>query len=513
MCLYEHGTDNVFNSARNEAARNAAIMCAANDDRKPLLGGLAPAARCADAGPVGLYKRRWYCLAVFGSLCFCYGLAAPALAPIAHACQLAYDWTSGDVAMILNWQPVVYLLLCMPVVWLIETRGLRVACLLASIALTVGTGMRCVYASPPLQDWLMHVGHVCMAPASCVVFSAPSCVSATWFPAGQRTTATAVSAVAYAVGTAVSFLLGPFIVPTPVTNSTIGDPFLDCDVEEIANATTRDITEEIATLMRISCVPAACLLVVTLVYFPARPPLPPSLSASTERLDFRVALLSLLRNHHFLVIGFVYSLTNGVSSCFAAVLDVNLASAGVSDDQTVTSSLIVSAVFATALFALLLARVADRYVQHLKLLLLGLYTAATAALLWLAVTLTGWAAGGGGSMTALYCSFIGGMVLMNSAVPLFYELACESCYPTSESLVNGALNFVNNAVAMVLLGVLTIPGVGTLWMTWCMVGASVVCIPILIPYKQRYGRVEIDVKVLNPAVAVQANEPDTNQAI
>ena len=42
--------------------------------------------------------------------------------------------------------------------------------------------------------------------------SGPPLLSAVWFPPDQRTTATAISSTAPALGVAVSFLLGPAIV-------------------------------------------------------------------------------------------------------------------------------------------------------------------------------------------------------------------------------------------------------------------------------------------------------------
>ncbi len=35
---------------------------------------------------------------------------------------------------------------------------------------------------------------------------------------------------------------------------------------------------------------------------------------------------------------------------------------------------------------------------------------------------------------------------------------------------------------------------GTSWMNWCMLGAVVVCIPILCLFKERYSRLDIDTR-------------------
>ena len=50
--------------------------------------------------------------------------------------------------------------------------------------------------------------------------AAPAALSAAWFPADQRTTATAVSQVFNGLGNGVSFLLGPAMVPDDCLNAT-----------------------------------------------------------------------------------------------------------------------------------------------------------------------------------------------------------------------------------------------------------------------------------------------------
>ena len=53
-----------------------------------------------------------------------------------------------------------------------------------------------------------------------IVMAAPAALSAAWFPADQRTTATAVSQVFNGLGNGVSYLLGPAMVPDNCLNMT-----------------------------------------------------------------------------------------------------------------------------------------------------------------------------------------------------------------------------------------------------------------------------------------------------
>ena len=52
------------------------------------------------------------------------------------------------------------------------------------------------------------------------------------------------------------------------------------------------------------------------------------------------------------------------------------------------------------------------------------------------------------------------MTLMG-AVPLFFELTCESTYPIAEGVTNGFLTWLNNIPGLILLLVLMVPSIGT----------------------------------------------------
>lgn len=62
---------------------------------------------------------------------------------------------------------------------------------------------------------MCHLCAVLNGVAGIVVFSAPSAVSAAWFPPEERTTATGIALVLNNLGNAASFLGAPAIVPDP----------------------------------------------------------------------------------------------------------------------------------------------------------------------------------------------------------------------------------------------------------------------------------------------------------
>ncbi len=66
---------------------------------------------------------------------------------------------------------------------------------------------------------MCHICAILNGIAGIIVFSAPSAVSATWFPPEERTTATGIALVLNNLGNAVSFLAAPAIVPDPPSSS------------------------------------------------------------------------------------------------------------------------------------------------------------------------------------------------------------------------------------------------------------------------------------------------------
>ncbi len=72
-----------------------------------------------------------------------------------------------------------------------------------------------------LQYRTANIGQILIGLASPVCMSASPAISATWFPANQRTTSTAIGTVAVTFGSAFSFLIGPSIVTeVKATNNT-----------------------------------------------------------------------------------------------------------------------------------------------------------------------------------------------------------------------------------------------------------------------------------------------------
>ena len=79
------------------------------------------------------------------------------------------------------------------------------------------------------------------------------------------------------------------------------------DVTEV-----KDVKKEIQWYMGLDAGVSVALLIAVLVYFPAKPPTPPSASASVPRTNFSEGLRNIISNPNVLLCTFGYAMSGGV---------------------------------------------------------------------------------------------------------------------------------------------------------------------------------------------------------
>ena len=166
-------------------------------------------------------------------------------------------------------------------------------------------------------------------------------VSAAWFPPEQRTTATAISSLACYSGTALSFVIGPLLVPD-VLNYVNGTQLKDATTErgisfielrQYFNQTERAFFKsKIMTLMYVELAITTLTMLCVIIQFPDKPKLPPSVTAAIGRLEFKVGAKSLLKNAQFWLLVFIYGIGTGVYGGWCSILDLNLSQFNISQN-------------------------------------------------------------------------------------------------------------------------------------------------------------------------------------
>lgn len=209
---------------------------------------------------------------------------------------------------------------------------------------------KCLQAIPvrdnKVRSILINAGQFITMAGGPVAIGAPPLVSATWFPPSERTTATAIGTLAGYFGIAMAFAVGPAMVPSTVSNLSASET-----KENLAKVMNHQITQY--TFFEVGL--CAAVFVCVLLYFPARPPLPPCLSSSTQSTQStRASFRQVMRDGQFWLLITLAGLVFGVYFGWLSMLDVFLAKFKV--DPTTAGWLGCAATLAGVVSGILLAR-------------------------------------------------------------------------------------------------------------------------------------------------------------
>ncbi|KAL4228584.1 Solute carrier 49 member 4 [Mactra antiquata] len=456
---------------------------------------------------VKVYSRRWYILFVYGMMAMTQCAVWNTFSPISEVGERVFGWDTATLSLLTNWGPISYVIGTFVFSWILDERGLRPACILSGFLVAAGTGVRCITSKASVATPLIHFGQFLNGLAGPIAMGAPPALSAEWFPPEQRTTATAIATVTNTLGLAMSFILGPYLVPIrklhsnstiPANNSAVYLYDEDLSLNSLLSNTSSnssseyDVEAECDSVMRYMYYSfgwSVLCFVLFFTYFPSKPPLPPSPTASMERLEFKSGVIRLAKNRTFWLIAFTYGLSLGVFGCWNGVLDVNLKDHGIS--QTEAAWLGFYGVIATCIACIVAARGADIFAKRIKWFLVMLFILGgacfvvfTLALIKIVPDYT----------SIIYSTYIMANLLMGATSPLYFEMACEVTYPTAEGVTNLVLTLVNNIAGLIFLFVQLAP-IGTMWENWCLIGAIFICVPVLLTMKEKYNRLDIDLEV------------------
>ncbi|CAL1534450.1 unnamed protein product [Lymnaea stagnalis] len=452
------------------------------------------------------YPERWYVLLAFSLYAFSQNMIWNTWGPISTTSEEAFGWSDSTIAWLNNWGPVSYVLCGLFFPWLLQVKGLRWAVLPSMFLVLLGSAFRVITSDPDVATILIHIGQFLNGVAGPVGMGAMPTLSSIWFPPGERVTATAIGTSISVLGSAIPFVVGPALVTggppkytenetsistLPPISSTVHLFLSSLHTPEPANVTAARITQEKAEIMRYmyyECGWSALIFLMIFIYFPSKPRHPPCPSATVERDNYWTGLWSLKNKKHFVILAVIYGISLGVLNCWASVLNVNLHSTNhISEDEAGWIGFY--ATIGSCVGSLVIGRFGDLFARQMKLFILAMFIWGAACFIVFALVLINvlpfydW---------IIYVTVIGGNTLINSAVPMIYELGCELAYPTSEGAANGLLTYLNNVGGLIFLAVFSFPNVGTMWMNWTAIGSIVVCIPLIMALKGRFNRLEVD---------------------
>ncbi|KAK3923194.1 putative MFS-type transporter [Frankliniella fusca] len=214
-------------------------------------------AAAAAMGEVRVLRRRWVMLALFSVTSMANAAHWIMYAIIANIATRYY----GVSDMAINWTSIVFMAAYVPLVfpasWIIERQGLRVAVLLGCSLMCAGSWLKVVSAAPDRFD-IAFIGQTVVGVAQMFTLGVPGRLAAVWFGAKEVSFACAVGVFGNQLGIALGFLIPPAMV---------GDHE---DLEKI--------TADLKVLYYVFAAVPTVVLVLLVLFFEKRPPVPPSLA-------------------------------------------------------------------------------------------------------------------------------------------------------------------------------------------------------------------------------------------
>ncbi|XP_072029151.1 solute carrier family 49 member 4-like isoform X2 [Amphiura filiformis] len=448
------------------------------------------------------YWTRWYILILFSLVAFWNYVTWTTWGPIADTVIKVLGWTNADIALLTTWGCISYVLFGPFFSWVMDVKGLKVSMLIASTLQMTGIAIRCIPVPLQYLKWVMNIGQIVIGLSAPLIQAGPPLVSAVWFPPHQRTTSTAfLSAMTY-MGIACSFLIGPLIVSDvdhknstaviPIVNESIYGSYEGnkptTTMTTIIPSVAHDHIQEINRLLYIEAGFMAILFIMTLVYFPAKPPTPPSASAETRREDFRAGARILLTSSQFWLPALCYSISTGVYDAWGTQLNAVFNST-VNIHQGVVGWIGFYSNIAGVIGSMILARVVDVLGGKMKLVLLVLTFCGSVCVVWITLICEGKIEF---NLVSVYISLISLAVIIRTSIPLYFEITVEGTYPVAEGITAMIMTWLNNLYSLIFLLIMLSPSIGVLWMNYAVLGAVAICIPMLLVYKERYNRLSQD---------------------
>jgi len=406
-----------------------------------------------------------------------------AFGPIYSSIEYAYKWSDTTVAMMPNWGTITFMIFVFPFVMLVEEKGLKISAILMASLIFAGAALRAISTEDSTFLYLAHFGSILNGIAGALVMSAPSALSAVWFPANERMIATCISQSAAFMGSGFAFIVGPAMVREP--NSTY--------VEEtheyvIANTTSVDeIKNDIRKYMLMDAMLAFIFLFLTVVYFPKQPPTPPSASATVQRTEIWTGLKELRTNKNVWLCAMAYGISGGCLLAWQGLITENFEQIEISDEQTGVIGFVIALVCSTIAFGVSFST--KYFKRRMKLTLIILLALGGLFFLWLTLICDRIISR---SYAGVWISSVFGSCFVFTLTPVFFEYVAELAYPVPESLTGGFLTFFYNTFAVVLLGMQGIPDIGVIWVDYALFGSCLLGIPFVILTKETYRRLEVD---------------------
>ncbi|XP_035530429.1 feline leukemia virus subgroup C receptor-related protein 2 isoform X1 [Morone saxatilis] len=364
-----------------------------------------------------LYKRRWLMLFVFSAYSMSNAFMWLQYSIISNIFMRFYSINS----LAIDWLSMIYFLtyipLILPVMWLLDNRGMRDVVVVGSAFNCIGAWIKTSTADPKMFAMTFFGQFVCSV-ATVYILGIPSRLASLWFGQQEVSTACSIGVLGNQMGIAIGFLIPPILVPN-----------VD-DINELAN--------HIRIMFYISAGVATLIFILVIIVFQEKPEIPPTQAQaqarniSPDEYSYTASILRLLCNKPFMLLVVSYGLNVG---CFYAVSTLlnRMIIVHYPGEEVNAGRIGLTIVIAGMVGSLICGIWLDKTKTY-KQTTLAVYLLSLIGMLVYSFTL---------NLGHLWVVFLTAGVLgffMTGYLPLGFEFAVELTYPESEGTSSGLLN-------------------------------------------------------------------------
>jgi MFS family permease len=352
-----------------------------------------------------LYRYRWVVLVVFMLINVTIQMLWISYAPVTGPAAKFYGVTDLQIGILSMWFMIAYIPLSIPVSWVIDTYGFRLAVSIGAVLMSVFGITRGLAGA---NYTLVLASTIGIAIAQPFLLNAWTKVPANWFSIEERATAVGMVTLSALVGTALGMLLTPiFILQMPIP-------------------TVQLIYGGLAAL-------SALLFLIFAREKPATPPCPPGMEVRSLMLDGLKHALTVRAFWLYLLVSFIgLGIFNGLTTWVEAIIRPRGFTP--TDAGTVGALMLVGGL----LGAVIIPPFSDRQHKRQRYLLLGI-SLAIPGLVGLTFATTIW---------LLFISAFSLGFFLISTSPIGMQYAAEITQPTPEGTSNGLIQLFGQAAVV-----------------------------------------------------------------
>ncbi|CAF1478776.1 unnamed protein product [Rotaria magnacalcarata] len=370
-----------------------------------------------------VYSIRWLQLIIYALVTFCNGIFPSTFSPIESQATsfFAISTTQNTVLVVISlflYAPGTVLSM-----WAFQRFSMRTVMIIGSL-MNLGAWIRLFSLITPNQGYAALVlGQILPGLSAPIFFNAAAQFSTRWFARGQRDIITAVCSMANPLGLAFGFLFPSLII----TNSSSSGQFLIVFATEAGFATV--------------------IALIVIISYRSSPPTPPSASDQQQASEFKRDFLLLLKNGHYLVLLFAFSIGFGLFNALISLLYELIQPSGYSSsDAGLFGAVTILSGLVSAAIAGVIMDCTHAYLAILKLLSLG----ACGSVVYFVIILRP------SMFYPLGLSFVLMGFFLLPLLPIVFECAIECTYPICSAWSIGLLLCVGNVLGGVFTFVLKV---------------------------------------------------------